>query len=158
MRCAECDTDNRDTAKFCDKCGARLLLPNCPSYGAENRLDARSCDSCGAALGASAASSVKQTDNPPVRVTETVDPEKLEGERRTVTALLADIKGSSELEPLRTAIHRHLAPHRHSALLGAIIVAFAVRPPSRRHRSELCHVRRCDGAPPPRGPLQHQRR
>jgi hypothetical protein len=32
------------------------------------------------------------------------------------------------MEPLRTAIHRHLAPHRHSALLVAIIAAFAVRP------------------------------
>ena len=29
---------------------------------------------------------------------------------------------------LRTAIHRHFAPHRHSALLGALIAAFAVRP------------------------------
>jgi len=32
------------------------------------------------------------------------------------------------LEELRRAIHRHLAPHRHSALLIAIIAAFAVRP------------------------------
>jgi len=29
---------------------------------------------------------------------------------------------------LRTAIHRHFAPHRHSALLAALIAAFAVRP------------------------------
>jgi voltage-gated potassium channel len=32
------------------------------------------------------------------------------------------------LEKLRTAIHGYLAPHRHSALLAAIIAAFAVRP------------------------------
>jgi amino acid transporter len=32
------------------------------------------------------------------------------------------------LEELRTAIHRYFAPHRHSALLGALIAAFVVRP------------------------------
>jgi amino acid transporter len=32
------------------------------------------------------------------------------------------------LEQLLTPIHRYFAPHRHSALLGAIIAAFAVRP------------------------------
>ena len=32
------------------------------------------------------------------------------------------------MEELRGAIHRHFAPHRHSALLIAIIAAFAVRP------------------------------
>jgi len=32
------------------------------------------------------------------------------------------------LEQLRTAIHKYFAPHRHSALLAAIIAAFAVRP------------------------------
>ena len=32
------------------------------------------------------------------------------------------------MEQLRAAIHRHFAPHRHSALLGALIAAFAVRP------------------------------
>ena len=31
-------------------------------------------------------------------------------------------------EELRGAIHRHFAPHRHSALLIAIVAAFAVRP------------------------------
>jgi hypothetical protein len=34
----------------------------------------------------------------------------------------------SLLEQLRKTIQRHFAPHRHSALLGAIIAAFAVRP------------------------------
>src|SRR5208282_1381491 len=35
---------------------------------------------------------------------------------------------TSPLEQLRTAIRRYFAPHRHSALLGALIAAFAVRP------------------------------
>jgi voltage-gated potassium channel len=32
------------------------------------------------------------------------------------------------LKELRSALRRHLAPHRHSALLAAIVAAFAVRP------------------------------
>jgi len=32
------------------------------------------------------------------------------------------------LKQLRTAVRRHFAPHRHSALLAAIVAAFAVRP------------------------------
>src|SRR5215471_1166038 len=97
MRCRMCHTDNRDTAKFCDKCGAGLS-PKCPSCGAENRPEARFCDSCGASLGASLAVSAKQVDTPTLRVTGTDELESLGGERKTVTALFADIKGSTELE------------------------------------------------------------
>ncbi|HXZ89352.1 MAG TPA: zinc-ribbon domain-containing protein, partial [Candidatus Binataceae bacterium] len=96
MRCAKCNTDNRDTAKFCDKCGARLS-PRCPSCRAENRPDARFCDSCGAAFGASATAASRKPDDAPIRVAEASSPENLEGERKTVTALFADIKGSTEL-------------------------------------------------------------
>jgi hypothetical protein len=34
----------------------------------------------------------------------------------------------SILSGLRTAFHRHVAPRRHTALLVAIVIAFAVRP------------------------------
>jgi class 3 adenylate cyclase len=98
MRCASCGTDNRDSAKFCDKCGARLS-PKCPVCGAENRPDAKFCDSCGAALSASAppAPLVKKPGTSPIRIADAPNPENLEGERKTVTALFADIKGSTEL-------------------------------------------------------------
>jgi hypothetical protein len=36
--------------------------------------------------------------------------------------------GEQPVEQLRTTIGRYFAPHRHSALLAAIIAAFAVRP------------------------------
>src|SRR5205085_948268 len=49
------------------------------------------------ALGGPAAAAAKKFDTPTVRVSEAPDPEKLEGERKTVTALFADIKGSTEL-------------------------------------------------------------
>ena len=97
MRCAKCDADNRDTAKFCDKCGARLS-PRCPSCGAENRPDAKFCDSCGAAVEQPASGSSKKSNDSLIHIAESPAPENLDGERKTVTALFADIKGSTELE------------------------------------------------------------
>jgi class 3 adenylate cyclase/tetratricopeptide (TPR) repeat protein len=97
MRCAKCDTDNRDAAKFCDKCGAGLA-PKCASCGAENRPDAKFCDACGTQLEApvrDASSKISQDSQ--IRVAETSVSENLDGERKTVTALFADIKGSTEL-------------------------------------------------------------
>jgi class 3 adenylate cyclase len=96
MRRAKCGTDNRDTAKFCDKCGARLS-PRCPSCGAENRPDARFCDSCGAVLGTLAEVASKESEDPRIRIADPSASENLDGERKTVTALFADIKGSTEL-------------------------------------------------------------
>jgi hypothetical protein len=51
MRCSICGSENRGTAKFCDKCGARLSL-NRSSCGSDNCPDTGFCDACGAALGA----------------------------------------------------------------------------------------------------------
>src|SRR5215472_14346777 len=98
MRCAKCGADNREGARFCDKCGARFS-PRCASCGAENRTDAKFCDSCGAAFRAdpTVASEVANSNDTPTRVTEISAPENLEGERKTVTALFADIKGSMDL-------------------------------------------------------------
>src|SRR6516165_8783544 len=96
MRCAKCGTENRDAAKFCDKCGARLL-PKCSSCGAENRPDARFCDSCGAELGTAQTDTTAVTHDRQIRIADTAAPENLVGERKTVTVLFADIKGSMEL-------------------------------------------------------------
>src|SRR5215813_13668540 len=98
MRCSKCGADNREGARFCDKCGTKLS-PKCSSCGAENRTDARFCDSCGAAFGADAtvAAPAAKMNDTPILVTETSAAENLEGERKTVTALFADIKGSMEL-------------------------------------------------------------
>ena len=96
MRCAKCGTDNRQAAKFCDKCGAQLA-PICPSCGAENRPDARFCDSCGAALAPSPAATPQPSDYSQIRVADASTSENPDGERKTVTALFADIKGSMDL-------------------------------------------------------------
>jgi len=49
MRCPQCQHENRDGAKFCSACGARLDL-SCPSCGTVNEPGAAFCDNCGAAL------------------------------------------------------------------------------------------------------------
>ncbi len=96
MRCSYCDAENPPGKKFCGDCGAPLANL-CPQCGADNPAGKRFCGECGTALGGPAAAVSKKAETPAVRVSEAVDPEKLEGERKTVTALFADIKGSTEL-------------------------------------------------------------
>ncbi len=96
MRCSNCKAENPAGKKFCGDCGAPLANL-CPKCGADNPAGKRFCGECGTALGGPAAAAAKKFDTPTVRVSEAPDPEKLEGERKTVTALFADIKGSTEL-------------------------------------------------------------
>jgi class 3 adenylate cyclase/tetratricopeptide (TPR) repeat protein len=99
MRCSKCSADNRDIARFCDGCGAPIQL-RCPSCGALCRAGAKFCDACGSTLlgprleapnpTAASAAGIRFTS-------EATGPEALDGERKTVTALFADIKGSMDL-------------------------------------------------------------
>jgi tetratricopeptide (TPR) repeat protein len=49
MKCPKCNTENSDTAKFCEQCGAQLLY-KCPGCGAEVNPTARFCKECGHSL------------------------------------------------------------------------------------------------------------
>jgi len=104
MRCSKCGSDNREGRRFCAQCGQPLKLA-CSACGAQNEPDERFCGDCGATLAghaASAATTSPQTasSGPKIRVTpEQPDASTaVDGERKTVTALFADIKGSTELE------------------------------------------------------------
>src|SRR5215472_12420204 len=98
MRCSKCGSENPVGKKFCGDC-ATPLANLCPKCGANNPAGKRFCGDCAAPLGAPApALSPKKTNDSPIRVVETAASESLEGERKTVTALFADIKGSTELE------------------------------------------------------------
>src|SRR5713226_3676621 len=98
MRCSNCKTENPAGKKFCGDCGA-ALANLCPKCGADNPEGKRFCGECGTALGAPpAAASAKKSNDSPIRVAETPAPENIDGERKTVTALFADIKGSTALE------------------------------------------------------------
>ncbi len=103
MRCSKCGSDNREGRKFCADCGAPIVA-TCPRCGASNEPRERFCGECGAALAgngiyAAARSPQVASTAPEIRVTpeqsETARP--ADGERKTVTALFADLKGSTEL-------------------------------------------------------------
>src|SRR5215469_18888614 len=95
MRCSKCGTDNREGRKFCTQCGSALAA-KCPRCGAAIEPAEKFCGECGAALGTTPAA-IRKSNEPQIRIADTPDPENLEGERKTVTALFADIKGSMEL-------------------------------------------------------------
>jgi len=88
--------------KFCGNCAA-ALRNRCPRCGLENPPEFKFCGGCGIALtpATEATASAKPPSPlvaPAVRVrSEQAPAEALEGERKTVTALFADIKGSMDL-------------------------------------------------------------
>jgi ribosomal protein L40E len=100
MRCSKCNAANQPAAKFCIECGAAFPL-SCVKCGFKNPSGAKFCQDCGAALKASAfpltiLSEGSASDE--ITVTEQdLSGELSGGERKTVTALFADIKGSMEL-------------------------------------------------------------
>src|SRR5262245_20160724 len=104
MKCPRCQADNRDEARFCRECGATFSAA-CPSCGAKVDAGSKFCDRCGAALAAAppppAAASrfVSPESYTPKHLAERIITSKaaLEGERKQVTVLFADLKGSMEL-------------------------------------------------------------
>ncbi len=103
MRCSKCGTESLGAKKFCAECGS-LLPSRCPKCGADNKSTSKFCEECGAALAVSAAratagSSQAASTAHNIRITpEQPDASTvIDGERKTVTALFADIKGSTEL-------------------------------------------------------------
>ena len=100
MLCAKCNYDNPADASFCEECGAKLELI-CPACKASVSPGARFCKKCGTAIGSlkADASTIVSSTKSQIRVTaDHGASEAIEGERKTVTALFADIKGSTELE------------------------------------------------------------
>jgi class 3 adenylate cyclase/tetratricopeptide (TPR) repeat protein len=100
MRCTQCQAENREGLRFCEDCGARLAA-TCASCGAEVTPGKRFCGSCGAAV--TACQTEGRFTSPqtyvPKHLAEKILTSKaaLEGERKQVTVLFADMKGSMEL-------------------------------------------------------------
>jgi class 3 adenylate cyclase/tetratricopeptide (TPR) repeat protein/ribosomal protein L40E len=101
MRCSKCGTNNPSTNNFCAKCG-NALAKHCAKCRAENPPTSEFCGQCGTSLTRSADASAAPSSPTGlaggVLVTpESASAEALEGERKMVTALFADIKGSTEM-------------------------------------------------------------
>src|SRR4051794_37503819 len=139
MRCPACATDAPPDAKFCAECGARLVNA-CPRCGRQTDPTARFCQECGSPLGAAASPPSPMTAAPPVpssytprHLAETIlaGREALEGERKQVTVLFADVVGSTELI-------RDLDPEDGRALLEPAVEAMLAA--VHRFEGTVCRV------------------
>ncbi len=100
MQCPRCQHENPTDQKFCGNCGARLVAP-CVACGAPNPPSQKFCGDCGAPLGPAAPG---QKFGSPDAYTPKYLAEKiltsrsaLEGERKQVTVLFADVAGFTSL-------------------------------------------------------------
>src|SRR3954471_22124979 len=106
MQCPRCQHDNPDRAKYCLQCGTRLAL-TCTQCSTELPATARFCLECGHPAEmqsvAPATSHASRFTSPqvftPQHLAERIISSRgaLEGERKQVTVLFADLKGSMEL-------------------------------------------------------------
>ena len=117
MNCSSCGHENRDSAKFCEECAAPLAQ-SCARGATQLRPGARFCDECAHPVGGAASqtaagvslgagpgapeageSARSPRDYTPRHLAERIFASKsaLEGERKQVTVLFADVKGSMEL-------------------------------------------------------------
>src|SRR5215475_1736004 len=106
MKCPSCNASVPEAAKFCSECGAPLPRA-CPACGHGNPASAKFCSECGAQLAplpAPAAAAAQPRfasakEYTPKHLAEKILTSRaaLEGERKQVTVLFADLKGSMEL-------------------------------------------------------------
>jgi class 3 adenylate cyclase/tetratricopeptide (TPR) repeat protein len=109
MRCPGCQAENPPGNRFCAQCGIALAL-RCAQCGAETLSSSKFCGQCGARLAASPAPApaVAAAAPPEARRPSSYTPKHLaekilktrsalEGERRVVTVLFADLAGFTPL-------------------------------------------------------------
>ncbi|MDA2919696.1 tetratricopeptide repeat protein [Desulfobacterota bacterium AH_259_B03_O07] len=118
MRCSNCKYDNPEGAKFCVECGKKLEI-KCQNCGKENLPTHRFCFECGHKFNefVKEAKSL-QLDKPQSYIPKDLKDKiletrsSIEGERKLVTVLFADVKGSTSIgehldpEELRTIIEK----------------------------------------------------
>ena len=122
MECPRCHYANTDGARFCGECGASLTRDvTCSSCGHANPAGQTFCNGCGHRLDESARSAAR--DRPaytPKHLVEKILASRtaLEGERKQVTVLFADVKGSMDLAEQIDPEMFHQVMERVAALLA----------------------------------------
>src|SRR5262249_17890123 len=167
MRCPQCQADNREGRRFCAKCGAALAAA-CPACGFTNEPGEDYCGGCGTSLGTAstvappAAAPAHPAPSPqeytPIHIAERIiaSREALRGERKQVTVLFADLKGSTALilgldpEEVHALLHPALqlmmdAVHRYEGtvnqLLGDGLMALFGAPLAHEdHAARACYA------------------
>ncbi len=100
MRCPSCDHDNNPARRCCAECGVAFVA-GCASCGAASQPGEKFCGGCGSPL--TPALSTAPTRSPatytPEHLAERILTSRsaLEGERKQVTVLFADVKGLMDL-------------------------------------------------------------
>ena len=108
MECAACQAENPESARFCNQCAGPLAAA-CPHCEHANPPGARFCNECGQPLAPAAAkggagggsgATRSPRDYTPRHLAEKILNQKsaLEGERKQVTVLFADVKGSMDMQ------------------------------------------------------------
>ena len=136
MSCPRCDEERAAGMKFCGACGARFIA-TCHACGKLSPAGQKFCGECGAALQSSSAANIRygspQSYTPKHLVEKILTTRgALEGERKQVTVLFADIKGSLELlvgkdpEEVRKLLdpvleHMMQAVHRYEGTVNQIL-------------------------------------
>jgi class 3 adenylate cyclase/tetratricopeptide (TPR) repeat protein len=99
LRCPQCQTENRPEVRYCETCG--VLLPvSCPACGAAGSPGRTFCGFCGASFSTQspAGPSSPEAYTPRHLAARILTSRRsLEGERKQVTVLFADVSASMEL-------------------------------------------------------------
>jgi class 3 adenylate cyclase/tetratricopeptide (TPR) repeat protein len=105
MVCPRCQADNPTNAAFCDECGTRLETA-CPNCGESNRRSGKFCRNCGQPINQPVTTALASPVGVPApeayvpkHLAEKILATRhtLEGERKQVTVLFADIRDSMKL-------------------------------------------------------------
>src|SRR3954452_8162781 len=103
MRCPKCQHENRAEAKFCEECAAAFMRC-CSNCGSPNLQGAKFCSQCAHPTGLDGEHRTDNRFSSPDAYTHKhlasrilTSKQDLEGERKQVTILFADIVGSFEI-------------------------------------------------------------
>src|SRR5262245_4093342 len=160
MKCPQCEFENRPQAKFCEECAAPLARA-CANCGNQVSATAKFCPECAHPVAGSAVTQPRFASPQvytPKHLAEKILTSKssLEGERKQVTVLFADMKGSMELladrdpeegrklfdaviEQMMEAVHRYEGTVNH--ILGDGIMALFGAPLAHEdHAVRACYA------------------
>jgi len=100
MRCPACSSEIRAGARFCGECARPLGdLVRCGKCGAQNPSAQKFCDACAEPLASRGPGDREPRSYTPAHLAEKILTSRsaLEGERKHVTVLFADVRGSMDL-------------------------------------------------------------
>jgi class 3 adenylate cyclase/tetratricopeptide (TPR) repeat protein len=161
MKCPKCQVDNPETRKFCRECGKKLVIV-CPECETENLPGDKFCADCGHDLRKPIETKPLDYDQPhsytPKHLAEKIltNRSSIEGERKIVTILFADVANSTamfeNLDP--EAVHEIMDGcfrlmmdeiHRHEGTINqfrgdGVMALFGAPIAHEDHAQRACHA------------------